>query len=148
MISSPTAHLLATGISIVLPRFVSFSCSLNFKVNDKTVLAFSGDVADFQFLLTHIEKQTLLESLLGDGFQSGYAFLESKFIFLSPQALHSWITRVMYNRRSQFNPLWNTYIIGGLQDDGTPFLGYSSMLGVCEFYTLSAPVMIAIQSAS
>uniref|UniRef100_A0A0K8RMK0 Putative proteasome subunit n=1 Tax=Ixodes ricinus TaxID=34613 RepID=A0A0K8RMK0_IXORI len=26
----------------------------------------------------------------------------------------------MYNRRSKFDPLWNTYLVGGLQD-GVPF---------------------------
>ncbi|BHF83176.1 Proteasome subunit beta type-4 [Sparganum proliferum] len=71
-----------------------------------------------KLLLRHIQQQTLLDNLLNDGFTT------------SPQALHSWITRVMYNRRSQFNPLWNTYLVGGVSSDNKPFLGYSNMLGV------------------
>lgn len=41
------------------------------------------------------------EELLGDGHS------------YSPKAVHSWLTRVMYNRRSKMNPLWNTVVIGG-----------------------------------
>jgi len=35
----------------------------------------------------------------------------------------------MYNRRTKMNPLWNTVIVGGMQD-GEPFLGYVDKLGV------------------
>ncbi|VDP29741.1 unnamed protein product [Schistosoma margrebowiei] len=48
----------------------------------------------------------------------------------TPHALHSWITRVLYNRRSRLQPLWNTYLVGGLEANGEPFIGYCSMLGV------------------
>lgn len=41
------------------------------------------------------------EDLLGDGHS------------YSPKAIHSWLTRVMYNHRSKLNPLWNTVVIGG-----------------------------------
>ena len=34
---------------------------------------------------------------------------------LSPLAIYSWLTRVMYNRRSKFDPLWNTVVVGGLE---------------------------------
>ncbi|XP_074661352.1 proteasome subunit beta type-4-like [Tubulanus polymorphus] len=92
-----------------LPRIV--------KVNDKTLVGASGDYADFQFLTQTIEQQVIAEQCLDDGF--GY----------SPKSLHSWVTRVMYNRRTNFNPLWNTYIVAGLQDD-QPYLGYVDKIGV------------------
>ncbi|NXG14366.1 PSB4 protein, partial [Grallaria varia] len=57
------------------------------------------------------------EELLGDGHT------------YSPRAIHSWLTRVMYNRRSKINPLWNTVVIGGFSG-GQGFLGYVDMLGV------------------
>ncbi|XP_009889984.1 PREDICTED: proteasome subunit beta type-4 [Charadrius vociferus] len=57
------------------------------------------------------------EELLGDGHS------------YSPKAIHSWLTRVMYNRRSKINPLWNTVVIGGYYN-GESFLGYVDMLGV------------------
>ncbi|KAA0189161.1 Proteasome subunit beta type [Fasciolopsis buskii] len=87
-------------------------------VNDNTVMACSGDIADYQLLKRRVEEQTHTDSLLSDGFT------------LSPRALHSWITRVLYNRRSRMNPLWNTYIVGGREPDGAPFLGYCDLLGV------------------
>jgi len=44
------------------------------------------------------------EECLADGFS------------YTPKALFSWMTRVMYNRRTKMNPLWNTAVIGGVQD--------------------------------
>lgn len=44
------------------------------------------------------------EELLGDGHS------------YSPRAIHSWLTRALYNRRSKMNPLWNTMVIGGYAD--------------------------------
>lgn len=44
------------------------------------------------------------EELLGDGHS------------YSPKAIHSWLTRAMYSRRSKMNPLWNTMVIGGYAD--------------------------------
>uniref|UniRef100_A0A3P9KQ27 Proteasome subunit beta n=1 Tax=Oryzias latipes TaxID=8090 RepID=A0A3P9KQ27_ORYLA len=57
------------------------------------------------------------EELLGDGHS------------YSPKAIHSWLTRVMYNRRSKMNPLWNTVVLGGFYN-GESFLGYVDKLGV------------------
>ena len=48
---------------------------------------------------------------------------------LKPKALYSWCTRVLYNRRSNFDPLWNKLVIGGIQDE-KPFLGCVDLLGI------------------
>ena len=40
---------------------------------------------------------------------------------LSPLAIYSWLTRVMYNRRSKFDPLWNTVVVGGFEK-GQPYV--------------------------
>ncbi|XP_072214692.1 proteasome subunit beta type-4 [Excalfactoria chinensis] len=98
-----------------LARFRSISRLL--KVNDSTVLGASGDYADFQYLTQIINQMVIDEELLGDGHS------------YSPKAIHSWLTRVMYNRRSKINPLWNTVVIGGFYN-GESFLGYVDMLGV------------------
>ncbi|KAM6395208.1 proteasome subunit beta type-4 [Rhynochetos jubatus] len=98
-----------------LARFRSISRLL--RVNDTTVLGASGDYADFQYLKQVIDQMVIDEELLGDGHS------------YSPRAIHSWLTRVMYNRRSKINPLWNTVVIGGYSN-GEGFLGYVDMLGV------------------
>merc|ERR1712098_264318 len=79
------------------------NCPRLYKVNDTTIIGASGDYADFQFLTNEIEQQVIDDECADDGFT------------LTPTALHSWMTRVLYNRRSQFNPLWNTYLVVGLE---------------------------------
>ncbi|NXX36004.1 PSB4 protein, partial [Nicator chloris] len=83
-----------------LARFRGISRLL--KVNECTVLGASGDLADFQHLRQLLEQMVIDEELLGDGHS------------YSPRALHSWLTRVLYNRRSKINPLWNTVLIAGV----------------------------------
>ncbi|XP_075548789.1 proteasome subunit beta type-4 [Dermacentor variabilis] len=92
------------------------NCPRILKVNDQIAAAASGDYADFQYLKSVIDQKMISEQCLNDGFR------------LKPKSLYSWLTRVMYNRRSRFDPLWNTYLIAGLQD-GVPFLGQVDMLG-------------------
>ncbi|KAF7233176.1 hypothetical protein EG68_10391 [Paragonimus skrjabini miyazakii] len=115
----------AGGIIIAADMLVSYGSLARFldvervaKINDTTVIACSGDVADYQLLKRRIDEQTHTDNLLSDGFK------------LSPRALHCWITRVLYNRRSKLNPLWNSYIVGGREQDGKPFLGFCNLLGV------------------
>ncbi|KAH3707083.1 proteasome subunit beta type-4-like [Dreissena polymorpha] len=86
------------------------------KVNDQTVVGAGGDYADYQFLTEIIEQRVIEEECLNDGF--GY----------TPSSLFSWLTRVMYNRRSNINPLWNTYVVAGWQK-GEGFLGYVDKIG-------------------
>lgn len=92
-------------------------CPRLLKVNNNTVLGAAGDYADFQFLSNTIQQHEIDEECLDDGF--GF----------SPASLHCWLTRVLYNRRSQFNPLWNTYIVVGMEDE-KPFLGYVDKVGM------------------
>lgn len=47
---------------------------------------------------------------------------------MKPKALHTWLTRVLYNRRSKFDPLWNTFLVAGMED-GEPFLGCVDKIG-------------------
>ncbi|XP_049607820.1 proteasome subunit beta type-4 [Syngnathus scovelli] len=98
-----------------LARFRNISRLM--KVNNSTILGASGDYADYQYLKQVIEQMVIDEELLGDGHS------------YSPKAVHSWLTRVMYNRRSKMNPLWNTVVIGGFYQ-GQSFLGYVDKLGV------------------
>jgi len=87
------------------------------KVNESCVIGASGDYADFQFLDEIIQQRVNRDICLADGYT------------YKPRALHSWCTRVLYNRRSEFNPLWNRIIVAGMEDTTTPFLGSIDLLG-------------------
>lgn len=41
---------------------------------------------------------------------------------LGPKEVHNYLTRVMYNRRNKFNPLWNSLVLGGIKK-GQKYLG-------------------------
>eukprot|EP00052_Salpingoeca_macrocollata_P030709 m.320682 g.320682 ORF g.320682 m.320682 type:complete len:263 (+) comp24329_c0_seq1:54-842(+) len=83
----------------------------------KVVVGASGDIADFQAVKTLLEEVEL-------EFQNGVEQVD-----LTPKAVHSFLTRVLYNRRSKFDPLWNTLVVGGMQD-GQSYLGFVDKVGV------------------
>lgn len=79
-----------------------------FKVNDCSVIAGSGDYADYQLLLDVIRQRVNSDYCANDGY------------VYKPKELFSWCTRVLYNRRSSFDPLWNRLAIAGFED-GKPW---------------------------
>ncbi|KAF8793779.1 Proteasome subunit beta type-4 like protein [Argiope bruennichi] len=129
-----TTHPIITGTSVLglvfdegvmiaadtLGSFGSMARFLNcprvLKVNDQIILGAGGDFADFQYMSSVIEQQIINEECLNDGFN------------LKPRSLHCWLTRSMYNRRSKLDPLWNIYVVGGMQD-GKPYLGLVDKIG-------------------
>eukprot|EP00118_Oscarella_pearsei_P013284 m.104769 g.104769 ORF g.104769 m.104769 type:complete len:282 (+) comp37212_c0_seq34:696-1541(+) len=98
-----------------LARYRSISRML--RVNDKTIIGASGDYADFQSMKETVEQKVLDDDLLNDG----HSFL--------PEAVFSWLTRVLYHRRTKLNPLWNVYVVGGVHN-GKALLGYVDYVGV------------------
>ncbi len=45
-------------------------------------------------------------------------------IVMQPAEVYAYLTRVMYNRRSRMDPLWNSLVVGGVDKaSGKPFLG-------------------------
>ncbi|CAI5493194.1 unnamed protein product [Closterium sp. Naga37s-1] len=87
------------------------------QVAPHTVMGAGGEISDFHFILS------LYEELL----TNDYAFDDGHV--LSTREVFNYMTRVMYNRRNRFDPLWNSIVIGGL-DKGEPFLGSVTMIGV------------------
>ncbi|OQR79205.1 proteasome subunit beta type-4-like [Tropilaelaps mercedesae] len=85
-------------------------------VNQYTLMAVSGDYADFQYLEKLIDAKVIDDDRYHDDFQ------------LKPKSLHSWLSRVLYNRRNKFDPLWTSIIVAGMQD-GKPYLGAVDKLG-------------------
>ena len=64
-------------------------------VAQDTVLAAGGDISDYQQMLKMIDAAAAEEYAINDGAS------------MSASAMHQWLTRSMYNRRSKMDPLWN-----------------------------------------
>ncbi|XP_002160944.1 proteasome subunit beta type-4 isoform X1 [Hydra vulgaris] len=87
------------------------------EVNPKTVVAASGDYADYQQISEYLERMMIQNDIEDDG--HGY----------TPQSIFSFLRLLMYQKRSKFEPLWNTLVVGGYHN-GSSFLGYVDKLGV------------------
>lgn len=89
------------------------------RVGNETVVGVSGDISDLQQLERILDELETSELYDNDG---GHA--------LRAPHVHEYLSRVMYGRRNKMDPLWNAIIVGGFNDDGTPFLRYVDLLGV------------------
>lgn len=56
---------------------------------------------------------------------------------LNAKNLHTYLSKMLYKRRSDFNPLWNHLLVGGFDGEGKPFLSSADLLGT----TYSAPAL-------
>jgi 20S proteasome subunit beta 7 len=87
------------------------------------VVGFGGDVSDMQYL------DRLLNSL-----DTEEAYSTSGHT-LNARNLHTYLSKVFYKRRTDFNPLWNQILVAGLDGEGKPFLASADLLGT----TFSSP---------
>jgi 20S proteasome subunit beta 7 len=86
------------------------------KFGDSTVVGAGGDLSDFQYIEELLEELMEEDEVHDDGNR------------LSPKAIHSYLSRVMYNRRSKMDPLWNSLVVGGFRD-GKSFLATCDLMG-------------------
>lgn len=56
---------------------------------------------------------------------------------LHAKNLHNYLSKVMYKRRSDVNPLWNVILVAGLDGENRPFLSSVDLLGT----TFSSPTL-------
>lgn len=94
-------------------------------VGKNTVVGISGDISDLQQL------ERILENLETD---INYDYDGHS---LRAPHVHEYLQKVFYNRRNKMNPLWNSVIVAGLDDDNKPFTKYVDLLGV----TYSSPTI-------
>lgn len=116
------------GVMIAADTLVSFgsmaryhNVSRLFKANEHTLIGVGGDMGDFQYVRNMIECKIIDMKAIDRSYE------------FSPSDLHAWLSVVMYNRRSKFNPLCNNYIVGGVVkklDKYEPYLGTVNRLGV------------------
>ncbi|KAK9990523.1 hypothetical protein SO802_025508 [Lithocarpus litseifolius] len=105
------------GILMAADMGGSYGYTLRYKsverlkpVGKHSLLGASGEISDFQEILRYLDELILYDNMWDDGNSLG------------PKEVHSYLTRVMYNRRNKFNPLWNSLILGGVKN-GQKYLG-------------------------
>jgi len=86
---------------------------------DTTVVGFGGDVSDMQYLTRVLQDLSIAEDYSSTGHT------------LNAANLHKYLSKLMYKRRSDFNPLWNQLLVAGLDSSSTPFLASVDLLHRC-----------------
>lgn len=106
--SSVIALVYDGGVALATDRVGAYGHTLKFKstcrqyrVNENVIVAFSGDFADFQWI------QNVVERVEAD---TRTYYKNSK---LTAKGLHSYLSSLLYYRRSQMNPIWTTLIVAG-----------------------------------
>jgi len=84
-----------------------------------SVVGFGGDVSDMQYLDRLLTSLSITE----DNQSSSSAHT------LNARQLHTYLGKVLYKRRSDMNPLWNSLLVAGLDGEGAPFLASADLLG-------------------
>jgi len=87
------------------------------KVNDRCAIAFTGELSDFTYVCNLLEELTTED------------FCEDDGLTRDAEEIYQYLTRVMYNRRNKFDPLWNSLVVAGLKTNGETFLGTVGMIG-------------------
>ncbi|ROT37281.1 proteasome component PRE4 [Sodiomyces alkalinus F11] len=100
---------------------------------DSTVIGFGGDVSDMQYLDRHLTSLAIDESYSAPSLDSDAGGPPKAR--LNAANLHKYLAKLLYARRSKFDPLWNHLLVAGLDDDDKPFLAAADLLGT----TFSAP---------
>ncbi|OMP09376.1 Proteasome, subunit alpha/beta [Corchorus olitorius] len=118
--------LIAHGlpVKVTMPELCSYGSTLRYKsverikpIGKHSLLGASGEISDFQEILRYLDELILYDNMWDDGNSLG------------PKEVHNYLTRIMYNRRNKFNPLWNSLVLGGVKN-GQKYLGTVSMIGV------------------
>jgi len=111
------------GVMMVSDTLCSYGNMARYKnssrlaeVAPKTILAAAGEYSDFQYLKKLCSDLETEDWMHCDGHRMGAG------------EISSYLGRVMYNRRSKFNPLWNQLIVGGVQH-GQKILKYIDLQG-------------------
>ncbi|OMO80039.1 Proteasome, subunit alpha/beta [Corchorus capsularis] len=133
--SQRTMYPYVTGTSVVALKYKdgilmaadmggSYGSTLRYKsverikpIGKHSLLGASGEISDFQEILRYLDELILYDNMWDDGNSLG------------PKEVHNYLTRIMYNRRNKFNPLWNSLVLGGVKN-GQKYLGTVSMIGV------------------
>lgn len=114
------------GVILAADNLGSYGSLLRFnnierliKVGSETIVGISGDISDLQYIERVLDEIETEQNYDGDGGHS-----------LRAPHVHAHLSLLLYHRRNKMDPLWNAVIVGGFNDDKTPFLKYVDLLGV------------------
>ncbi|KAM7219374.1 20S proteasome subunit [Rhypophila decipiens] len=94
---------------------------------DSSVVGFSGDVSDMQYLDRHLNELAIDEAYdLETAATKGPSKPSGK---LNAANLHKYLQKVLYKRRSDFDPLWNQILVAGFDAASKPFLASVDLRG-------------------
>ncbi|OQD70017.1 hypothetical protein PENDEC_c027G04574 [Penicillium decumbens] len=118
------------GVALATDNLASYGSLARFtdvkrlrSFGDKAVVGFGGDVSDMQYIDRLLESIDIRENYSTHG------------NMLNAKNLHTYLAKIFYKRRSDFNPLWNHVLVAGFDGEGKPFLGSADLLGT----TFSGP---------
>jgi len=107
----------ADGVMMACDTLGSYGSLARFKNVERiqpfgasTLIAAGGEISDFQEIKMMLKGMEIDDYCYDDG------------CTLNSSEVHTYLTRVMYQRRNKFNPLWNHLIIGGFEN-GAAYLG-------------------------
>jgi 20S proteasome subunit beta 7 len=116
------------GIMMAADTLASYGSLARFRdverlmqVGGSTIIGASGDISDYQYVQHYLTTNVLIDDFC---VRDGHCY--------GPKHIYSFVSRLMYGRRNKFNPLWNTYICGGVSKVGKqlePFLGAVDLRG-------------------
>jgi len=112
------------GVMLIGDTLASYGSLARFMEVDRvvslgkfTLVGGTGDLSDFQYIMKTLEQLVRDDAIADDG------------SLLSPHSIQSYLTRVMYQRRNKFDPLYNQIVIAGFRD-GKSYLGLSDLRGL------------------
>ena len=123
--ASVVACKFKTGVVIACDTLGSYGSLARFKdlirvvrANATTLMAYDGEVSDFQLIQAFLRDIEQEDGFHEDGMIQG------------PKDTLTHFARVLYQRRSKMNPLWNSLVVGGWDEtEQRPFLGTTDMIG-------------------
>lgn len=102
-----------------------------------SVVGFSGDVSDMQYLDRHLGELEVDEAYEGNltaaeaAGEDGDADGQTKEPKggLNAANLHKYLSKLFYARRNKFDPLWNQLLVAGFDGSRKPFLAAADLRG-------------------
>ncbi|GMM37187.1 proteasome core particle subunit beta 7 [Saccharomycopsis crataegensis] len=87
-------------------------------VGKDTVVGISGDISDLQYIERALDELEV---------ENDYDGASHPF---KANHIHEYLNKLLYQRRSKLNPLWNAVVVAGINSDNEPFLAHNDLLGV------------------